>query len=117
MRRALLQILLLAVFLNAAIGVPLHAAVHLVGGAGTQVIPFSAVEPAAPDGGDDHDDRPHTPCAWCLVHAEATGAPPAALDAPLALDRHGRHARPVTAVDPVFSTGLWSSSPRGPPLL
>ena len=106
MRRVLLEFLLIAVFLNSVIGVPLHAAVHLVGG---------AVQPASPDHGEDQDDRSHAPCAWCLAHTETSSAPPAALDAPLLGHRQVRHARPATAVAPAFDAGLWSSSPRGPP--
>ena len=115
MRRVLLKVLLIAVFLNSAIGVPLHAAVHLAGGAAAPAIPLSAVEPASPDNGEDHDGRPHAACAWCLAHAEASSAPPAALEALPLGDWHLPLVRPATAVAAVFSAGLWSSSPRGPP--
>jgi hypothetical protein len=115
MRRVLLKVLLIAVFLNAAIGVPLHAAVHLAGSAPGEAVAFAAGEPAPPEQGEDHDDRSQATCAWCLAHAEMSGAPPAASDAPLAGHSHGLDARPTRDVAPAFSAGLWSSSPRGPP--
>ena len=108
MRRVLLRVLLIAVFLNAAIGVPLHAAVHLVGSE-------AAHSPSSPDRGESDDERAHLPCAWCQAHAEASGAPPAALGAPLVRNQTLVHALPATAVAARFSAGLWASSPRGPP--
>ena len=108
MRRVLLRVLLIAVFLNAAIGVPLHAAVHLVGSE-------AAHSPSSPDRGESDDERAHLPCAWCLAHAEASSVPPAALDALPPADWRVTHARPAADVVPAFSAGLWSSSPRGPP--
>lgn len=107
MRRLLLRVLLIAVFFNAAVGVPLHAAVHLANSE-------AAHSTSAPDDGDG-DERAHSACAWCLAHADAAGAPPAAPDAPLTGDVHLSHARQATAAAAGFSAGLWSSSPRGPP--
>jgi len=114
-RRVLLKVLLIAVFVNAAIGVPLHAAVHLGAGGVAQAHSFGAGEPASDDHGEDDDDRAHASCAWCLAHAEASGVPPAVPGALSRGDWHVPHARPTTAIAPVFSAGLWSSSPRGPP--
>lgn len=115
MRRLLLHVLAIAVFLNAAVGLPLHAAVHLVGGGTAQAHAAAAAEPGSPGHGDEHDDRTHAPCAWCVAQAESSGAPPAVP----AAGRFGAWqepaAAPATSAPPVFSAGLWSSAPRGPP--
>ena len=111
MRRVLLKVLLIALFLNAAIGVPLHAGVHLGGGVAAE----ATVEPASAGHGEDPDEPRHTSCAWCLAHVEASSAPPTALDALIPGDWRVTHARPAAVAVPAFSAGLWASSPRGPP--
>jgi hypothetical protein len=142
MRRLLLKVLVIAVFLNTVVGLPLHAALHLAAGGaaegsagGSACCPSesgtfdsgtsesSTADPGAPDSGtaefgadDEHDERAaDASCAWCLAQAEATGAPPA-LPGP---GQHGDWREPCaaaqTAVPAVFSAGLWSSAPRGPP--
>ena len=93
--RSLIRVLLIAVFLNAAVGMPLHAAVHL---ASSEAPHFTS----APDD-DDGGERAHSTCAWCVAHAEASGGPPAAPELP-----------PTRGVQ-LSHAGLWSSSPRGPP--
>ena len=117
MRRLLLHVLALAVFLNAAVGLPLHAAVHLVTGGTAQAhAAAGAGGTVSPEQGEEHDDRSHAPCAWCLAHAESSGAPPAV---PAAGRLGAWHEPPAAkaagAAPPVFSAGLWSSAPRGPP--
>src|SRR5687768_13425610 len=99
MRRVLLKVLLIALFLNAAIGVPLHAGVHLGGDAAAEAM----AEPASPDHGEEPDDRHHTACAWCLAHADAASVPPAALHALPPADWRVTHARPAADVVPAFS--------------
>lgn len=108
MRRVLLKVLLIAVFLNAAIGVPLHAAVHLTHSEAVH-------SPSSPDHDEGDEEQTHLSCAWCLAHAEASGAPPAALDASPVGASHASHALPATAASTRFSAGWWASSPRGPP--
>lgn len=107
MRRLLLKLLLIAVFLNTAVGMPLHAAAHLAG----SEAPHSTSAPDDDDGGE----RAHLPCAGCVAHAEASGGPPAAPDVSRAGDVQLFHARPASAAGAGFSAGLWASSPRGPP--
>ena len=114
MRRLLLKVLAIAVFLNAAVGLPMHAAVHLAGDASlAQAI--GAAQAGSPDHGDEHDGRAEVPCAWCLAHAESSGAPPAVPHAGRLADWHEPPAAQETDAPPVFSAGLWSSAPRGPP--
>ena len=119
MRRLLLKVLVIAVFLNTVIGLPLHAAMHLAsGGAAEAALPFSAAEFSAAEAGaaDEHDERAaDAPCAWCLAQAEASGAPPAVADPVPHSAWHGPSPVPAAAVPAVFSAGLWSSAPRGPP--
>lgn len=101
MRRLLLRILLLAVFLNTAVGMPLHAAAHL------------DVAAAAVQAEDDKGD--HTLCAWCMASAHQFSAPP---PAPVALppcEPQLVQCLPAATLALGFSAGLWASSPRGPP--
>lgn len=112
MRRALLRVLLIALVLNSAIGMPLHAAVHLVDAAAVQSLPGTPAGVA--EEGEDQDTA-HASCAWCQAHAQASGAPPSQPGASLPADGGASHERPARAVVPAFSAGLWSSSPRGPP--
>ena len=123
MRRLLLKVLVIAVFLNTVVGLPLHAAVHLATGGSAEGPAFSTSasgpsEPgtAASGAADEHDDRAaDASCAWCLAQAEATGAPPAWPSLGRQGDWHEPSAAPQTAVPAVFSAGLWASAPRGPP--
>ena len=118
MRRLLLKVLVIAVFLNTVVGLPLHAAVHLAGGAAEALSYAAATADAGAESGaaDGHDDRAaDAPCARCLAQAESSGAPPAVLPMARCGDGHGPCAVPQTVAPAVFSAGLWSSAPRGPP--
>lgn len=118
MRRLLLHVLAIAVFLNAAVGLPLHAAVHLVSDGTAQAhaaTAAAAAEAGSPEHSDEHDDRTHAPCAWCVAHAESSGAPPSVPAAGPFGAWQEPAAAPATSAPPVFSAGLWSAAPRGPP--
>ena len=128
MRRLLLKVLVIAVFLNTVVGLPLHAAVHLAAGGAAEGMALSTPESgtsesstsesgtAEPGAADEHDGRAaDAPCAWCLAQAEATGAPPALAHPVPHGDGCEPSAPPATAGPAVFSAGLWSSAPRGPP--
>lgn len=118
MRRLLLKVLVIAVFLNTVVGLPLHAALHLAAGSPAEGPAFTTAQAGTADPGqaDEGDERAaDAPCAWCLAQAEATGAPPAVPDPGQHGDWHAPCAAPETAEPAVFSAGLWSSAPRGPP--
>jgi hypothetical protein len=115
MRRLLLKVLVITVFLNAVVGLPLHAAIHVGVGDTVQAHAVSISEASSSDHGDEQGDGAHAPCAWCLAQAESSGAPPAAFDAERLGDWRRPPAPPKTVAPPVFSAGLWSSAPRGPP--
>ena len=130
MRRLLLKVLVIAVFLNTVVGLPLHAALHLAAGSPAEGAAFTTAQagtagtagPGQLDAGDAGDaadagdeQAADAPCAWCLAQAEATGAPPALQDPGQHGDGHAPCAAPETAAPAVFSAGLWSSAPRGPP--
>lgn len=115
MRRLLLKVLAIAVFLNAAVGLPLHAAVHLVSGGMAQAVSGSTAEAGPPHHDGEHGERGHTPCAWCVAHAESSAAPPAGDEAQQPGHWQQPPIRPAGDAPPVFSAGLWSSAPRGPP--
>ena len=107
----LLRLLLLAVFFNTAIGVPLHI------GAGTH-LQVAASAAQAPDTGPpapEHAEHGHGACAWCLAqaqqaHALASAAPPAppCADAAATLPP-GPRPRFVAAAD------RWPFAARDPP--
>lgn len=77
MRRLILRVLLLVVFLNTAIGVPLHASQHLHGHgpAGPACVADQAhtvLEGLAADDADCHgrsQTEAHAGCTWCLQQA------------------------------------------------
>jgi hypothetical protein len=74
-RHLLLRLLLLAVFFNTAVGLPLHDAVHL-----REAVADTAQEravQAATEGGSssEHGESVHGLCAWCLAYAQQTSAP------------------------------------------
>ncbi len=95
MHRLLLRLLLLAVFFNTAIGMPVHEAEHL-----RQVTPEiaqgrSLLEAEGDTESSERGEETHGLCAWCLTYvqqATALTSPPAlhsAVAAPTALPRPG----------------------------
>lgn len=77
MHPLLLRLLLLAVFFNTAIGVPLH----LAAGKHLQVAASAAQAPDTGPPAPEHAEHGHGACAWCLAqaqqaHALASAAPP-----------------------------------------
>ncbi|ADU38291.1 DUF2946 family protein [Variovorax paradoxus] len=115
----LLRLLLLAVFFNAAIGMPLHEAGHMreavesmAQAAGLDTIADDAASEAdAPAHGDQEN---HRVCECCLAHVHFAAAParlPAALEVvqTTALPR----APPGMAFEPF--AGRWPFASRAPP--
>jgi hypothetical protein len=94
MRRLLLRFLLLAVFFNTVIGVPLHAAQH-VHEQHTPAQVCAHEHAGAPDAQEacHAEDLAgiHAACTWCASHAQlGMAALPAKLDAPPALTSPAR---------------------------
>ncbi|MDM0041212.1 hypothetical protein QTH89_03530 [Variovorax sp. J22G21] len=115
MRRILLRLLLLAVFFNTAVGMPLHDAEHLRQ-VGTDIAQewrlLEADEDTASSG---HDDEVPGLCARCLACAHQAGMPataPALLPA-LAAPAAPLGLQPAAAFVP--SPGRWPFASRDPP--
>ena len=114
MRRILLRLLLLAVFFNTAVGMPLHEAEHL-----QQAGPEVAQEWRSLDADDTdgHDTEAQALCSWCVAFAQqasAVWAPPLCLASwaePAALQA----TRPAAAFVP--DPERWPFASRDPPAL
>jgi hypothetical protein len=114
MRRILLRLLLLAVFFNTAVGMPLHEAEHL-----QQAGPEVAQEWRSldVDDTDGHDTEAQALCSWCVAFAQqasALAAPPiylASRTEPASLQA----TRPAAAFVP--DPERWPFASRDPPAL
>lgn len=129
MRQILLRVLLLAVFFNTAIGMPLHAAGHLQGhlhGA-ANAAEQAALHPHAHGAAEHCDDAAaalpeqhaegHAQCVWCPVQAQLGMALANSVPAPL----------PLLALPAVFNAAMatawlpqperWRFAARDPPSL
>jgi len=114
MRRLLLRLLLLAVFFNTAVGMPLHEAQHL-----RQAGPEIAQEwrSAGADDADGHGEEAHALCSWCVAFAQQAGAlwaPPIYL-ASRAEPAARQAMRPAAAFVP--DPERWPFASRDPPAL
>jgi hypothetical protein len=114
MRRILLRLLLLAVFFNTAIGMPLHEAEHLQR-AGPEIgQAWRSLDTGEADG---HDAEVQALCAWCAALSQQAGAiwaPPVYLASwtePAALQA----MRPAAAFVP--DPERWPFASRDPPAL
>ena len=108
-----LQLLLLAVFFNAAIGMPLHEAGHLRQ-AMAGVEQEAALEARVDAGSLGHSEEAQGLCEWCLAYVHHATAPAQRLAAlevafALALPR----APPALAFVP--DPGRWPFASRDPP--
>lgn len=115
MRRILLRLLLLAVFFNTAIGVPLHEAEHLRQAAPAISQGWGLLEADGDTTSSEHGEEVHGLCAWCLAHAQQATA----LASPSAL--HATVVEPATLPGPGLavafapSPGRWPFASRDPP--
>ena len=115
LRRALTRLLLLAVFFNTVIGMPLHEAVHLQE-AGAAVAAFPAAQANGDADAAEHVQEADGACAWCLAYAHlgtALSSPPAAHALPVHASLPGPQALPPFVPSP----GRWPFASRDPPRL
>ncbi|MFZ4287396.1 DUF2946 family protein [Variovorax sp. HJSM1_2] len=111
-RRLLLQLLLLAVFFNTALGLPLHEAGHLqqaLGGVAQAVVSDGA-DPAEPAETAEN----HGLCAWCLAFAQAADLPATGVAWSAAIAPAAQPQRPA-AVAFVPGPRHWPFAARDPP--
>ena len=114
MSRVLLRFLLLAVFFNTVVGMPVHESLHL---RDSGVAPAVVAQADAAASQDDDGEELHGLCAWCQAYAQQANSlpaprwqahvPPAALD--LRLRAGTTHTAPAT--DPP----RWRFAARAPP--
>jgi len=111
-RRLLLQILLMAVFFNTAIGLPLHEAGHMQQALGSVA---QSVGSQGADGAEPDDStEAHGLCAWCLAFAQAANLPATDLAWSAPLLPEAQPHRP-SAVAFVPGNGAWPFAARDPP--
>ena len=113
LRRALTRLLLLAVFFNTVIGMPVHEAAHLQE---ASVAVSTLALPQANDAADAAEDGQEVDgaCAWCLAYAHlgtALSSPPTAQARPV----HAGLPRPQAQRPFVPSPGHWPFASRDPP--
>ncbi|WP_280807295.1 DUF2946 family protein [Variovorax boronicumulans] len=110
----LLRLLLLAVFFNAAIGMPLHEAGHLRQAADglTQAAAFEGCANAADPAGEE---EAHGVCEWCLAYAHHAPAP---APQPASFEVRQSAAMPRAPPVAVFVPNplRWPFASRDPPL-
>ena len=112
MSRVLLRFLLLAVFFNTVVGMPVHESRHLRDSSVAAAVAVQADAAASQD-----DEELHGLCVWCQAYAQQASslpaarwqahAPPAAVD--LRLCAGTTHTAPAT--DPP----RWRFAARAPP--
>jgi hypothetical protein len=117
MRRILLRLLLLAVFFNTAVGMPLHEAEHLQQAGPEVAQEWRSLDAGLSDGTEGHDAEAQALCSWCVAFAQqasALAAPPiylASRTEPASLQA----TRPATAFVP--DPERWPFASRDPPVL
>jgi hypothetical protein len=127
MRTLVLRLLLLAVFFNTAVGMPVHSASHLRQGFAPQALApeyFAALwggedrmsESAEPALAPHQTESAETVCAWCMGHAAQAVACLASPRLPLAVPARQLRPPPRT-LHAAFSTqNRWAFASRDPPL-
>ncbi|GKS89990.1 hypothetical protein [Acidovorax sp. SUPP2539] len=115
-RRALLRLLLLAVFLHTCIGLPLHEAEHLRVAIGTGPEAVSVVQDDAPQPAKLAHALERGPCAGCMAFAQPA-ALPGGIGLPVPQAGGGPNCpQPTAAFAFVPAPGRWPFASRDPPL-
>ncbi|MCX2864268.1 hypothetical protein OOZ63_20780 [Paucibacter sp. PLA-PC-4] len=109
LRHRLILWLLLAVFFNAVVGMPVHEAKHLAQSTAPAAQPADDDEHAA-----EHDEGADGACAWCLAYADL-GIALAGSPAVHALAWQAALRRPQEALTFVPCPGRWPFASRDPP--
>ncbi|WP_235504986.1 DUF2946 family protein [Variovorax sp. Root318D1] len=117
MRRILLRLLLLAVFFNTAVGMPLHEAEHLLQTGPEVAQEWRSLDAGVSDSDDGHESEAQAPCSWCVAFAQQAGAlwaPPIYL-ASWTEPAAPQATRPAAAFVP--DPERWPFASRDPPVL
>lgn len=114
LRRVLTRLLLLSVFFNTVVGMPVHEAGHLQQAAAAVATALSSQQADEDADAPTHGEEAHGVCAWCLAYVHLGAALPStpAVQA-LAVSTGLPGPRAATAFVP--SPGGWPFSSRDPP--
>jgi hypothetical protein len=122
MRLLVLRLLLLAVFFNTAIGMPLHSATHMRQAAAGAVQAFVAANGCedralAGEAGQagQATESAEAICVWCMGHAPHAAAMLPHLDLPLAAAQASERAAPRAVPGAITAQNRWAVASRDPP--
>lgn len=116
MRLLVLRLLLLAVFFNTAIGMPLHGATHIRQAAAAPGQAFAGLngcEDKAPAG--EKAEAAEALCVWCMCHAPHAAAWLPHFGLPLAVAAPPERVPPRTVGGAIPSQNRWAFASRDPP--
>ena len=117
MSSLLLRLLLLAVFFNTTIGMPLHEATHLQRTGPDVVQAWSSLDAEEDVPVSGHGEQAHGLCAWCLAFGQQATALTSTAIPPQAATGRTAQRPPPPAVAFVPSPGRWRFASRDPPPL
>lgn len=121
MRLLVLRLLLLAVFFNTAIGMPLHGATHIrqaVAGPAQAFVGLNGCEDALTgQAGEKAEvvEAAEAVCAWCMGHAPHAAAWLPHFGLPLAVAAPPERVPPRTVGGAIPSQNRWAFASRDPP--
>ncbi|CAB5721583.1 Uncharacterised protein [Delftia tsuruhatensis] len=116
MRLLVLRLLLLAVFFNTAIGMPLHGATHIRQAAavpGQALAGLNGCEDKAPAG--ETAEAAEAVCVWCMGHAPHAVAVLPHPGLPLAVAAAPHRVPPRTMAGAIPAQNRWAFASRDPP--
>ena len=111
-----IRLLLLAVFFNTAIGMPLHGATHIRQAAAAPGQAFAGLngcEDKAPAG--EKAEAAEALCVWCMGHAPHAAAWLPHFGLPLAVAAPPERVPPRTVGGAIPSQNRWAFASRDPP--
>lgn len=124
MRLLVLRLLLLAVFFNTAVGMPVHSALHMRQVAAGTVEAFVAVHgcevPAQAasgkaQGGAETVEAAESVCVWCMGHAPHAAAVLPHLALPMAAAAPPERVPPRAVGGSIPAQNRWAFASRDPP--
>lgn len=122
MRLLVLRLLLLAVFFNTAIGMPLHGATHIRQAAAGPAQAFAGLngcEDKAPAGSASQTgetaEAAEAVCVWCMGHAPHAAAWLPHYGLPLAVSAAPQRVPPRTVAGAIPAQNRWAFASRDPP--
>lgn len=124
MRLLVLRLLLLAVFFNTAVGMPVHSALHMrqaVAGAAEAFVAAQGCEapaqaaPVRAQAGAETVEAAESVCVWCMGHAPHAAAVLPYLALPLAAAAPPERVPPRAVGGSIPAQNRWAFASRDPP--